>query len=155
MGSATRLQRARVAVDGALVDGGVVLDHVDQIVGEAAGERVEHVLGRLWSVVSGSVVSGDPWSSDPCSGDPWRVEVVSSSSRWWAVVGGAAWRSSSEWAWRMATGAREPSLSTRVIGVEPARVALRSERPRVATHLDEGSASPVRGDKQLTMRWRV
>ena len=59
MGSATRLQRARVAVDGALVDGGVVLDHVDQVVGEAARERVEHVLGRLWSVVSGSVVSGE------------------------------------------------------------------------------------------------
>eukprot|EP00964_Phaeocystis_antarctica_P150566 scaffold117988_cov37-Phaeocystis_antarctica.AAC.1 len=98
------LQRARVAVHGALVDGGVVLDHIDKVVGEAAGEGVEHVLGGL------------------------------------------ACRSSSEWAWRMATGAREPSLSTSVIWVDPARVALRSERPRVATRFDEGSASPVKGD---------
>jgi hypothetical protein len=55
----------------------------------------------------------------------------------------------------MATGAREPSLSTRVIGVEPARVALRSERPRVATHFEEGSASPVRGDNEVAMRRRA
>ena len=46
----------------------------------------------------------------------------------------------------MATGAREPSLSTSVIWVDPARVALRSERPRVATRFDEGNASPLRGD---------